>query len=123
MNYKNIKILPYSNLEISLFILIVSVLGSFIQITGAAWDITSHLLNQPESFFTPSHTMLYTGIGLIVISSVIGSFLLRRKEIKQYAYISLSFKLLIIGSCLSLIAGPFDYLWHQIFGFKVFERV
>ncbi|MGE3859452.1 MAG: hypothetical protein AB7F53_05645 [Nitrososphaeraceae archaeon] len=117
MNYKNIKILSYSNLEISLFILIVSVLGSFIQITGATWDITSHLLNQPESFFTPSHTMLYTGIGLIVISSVIGSFLLRKKEIKRYASISLSFKLLIIGSCLSLIAGPFDYSWHQIFGF------
>ena len=117
MNYKNIKFLNYSDLEISLFILIVSALGSFIQIAGASWDITSHLLNQPESFFTPSHTMLYTGIGLIVISAGIGSFLLIKKEIKQYTSISLSFKLLMIGSFLSLIAGPFDYLWHQIFGF------
>ena len=117
MNYKNIKFLSYSDLEISLFILIVSALGSFIQIAGASWDITSHLLNQPESFFTPSHTMLYTGIGLIVVSAGIGSFLLIKKEIKQYTPISLSFKLLMIGSFLSLIAGPFDYLWHQIFGF------
>ena len=117
MNYKNIKFLNYSDLEISLFILIVSTLGSFIQIAGASWDITSHLLNQPESFFTPSHTMLYTGIGLIVISAGIGSFLLIKREIKQYTSISLSFKLLMIGSFLSLIAGPFDYLWHQIFGF------
>ena len=117
MNYKNINFLTYSNLEISLFILIVSTIGSFIQIAGGSWDVTSHLLNQPETFFTPSHTMLYTGIGLLVISAGIGFFLMRKKEIKQYSSISLSFKLLIIGSFLSLIAGPFDYLWHQIFGF------
>ena len=61
--------------------------------------------------------MLYTGIGLIVISAGIGLFLSRKKEIRQYSSISLSFKLLIIGSLLSLIAGPFDFLWHQIFGF------
>ncbi len=117
MNYKNIKFLTYSDLEISLFILIVSAIGSFIQVAGASWDITSHLLNQPESFFTPSHTLLYSGIGLIVISAGISLFLWRKKEIKQYTSISLSFKLLIIGSFLSLIAGPFDYLWHQTFGF------
>ena len=117
MNYKNINFLTYSNLEISLFILIVSTIGSFIQIAGGSWDVTSHLLNQPESFFTPSHTILYSGIGLIVFSAGISSFLLRKKEIKQYASISLSFKLLIIGSFLSLIAAPFDYLWHQTFGF------
>ncbi len=117
MHNTNLKILDYSNLEVSLFILIVSTLGSFMQISGASWDITSHLLNQPDSFFTPSHAMLYTGIGLIAISAGVGSYLLRRKQkIKQYHSISLSFKLLIIGSFLSLIAGPLDYLWHQNFG-------
>ncbi len=116
MYNKNLKFLNYSNLDVSLFILIVSTLGSFMQISGASWDITSHLLNQPDSFFTPSHAMLYTGIGLIAISAGVGSYLLRRKKIKQYNSISLSFKLLIIGSFFSLIAGPLDYLWHQSFG-------
>ena len=117
MYNKNLKFLDYSNLEVSLFILIVSSLGSVMQISGASWDITSHLLNQPDSFFTPSHAMLYTGIGLIAISAGVSSYLLRRKnKIKQYNSISLSFKLLIIGSFLSLIAGPLDYLWHQNFG-------
>ena len=117
MYNKNLKFLDYSNLEVSLFILIVSTLGSVMQISGASWDITSHLLNQPDSFFTPSHAMLYTGIGLIAISAGVSSYLLRRKnKIKQYNSISLSFKLLIIGSFLSLIAGPLDYLWHQNFG-------
>ena len=116
MYSKNLKFLYYSDLEVSLFILIVSTLGSFMQISGASWDITSHLLNQPDSFFTPSHAMLYTGIGLIAISAGVGSYLLKRKKIKQYNSISRSFKLLIIGSFLSLIAGPLDYLWHQSFG-------
>ncbi len=117
MYNKNLKFLDYSNLEVSLFILIVSTLGSVMQISGASWDITSHLLNQPDSFFTPSHAMLYTGIGLIAISAGVSSYLLRRKnKIKQYNSISLSFKLLIIGSFLSLIAGPLDYLWHRNFG-------
>ena len=117
MYNKNFKFLDYSNLEVSLFILIVSTLGSFMQISGASWDITSHLLNQPDSFFTPSHAMLYTGIGLLAISAGVGSYRLRKKKIKQYnSSISLSFKLLIIGSFLSLIAGPLDYLWHQSFG-------
>lgn len=117
MYNKNLKFLDYSNLEVSLFILIVSTLGSFMQISGASWDITSHLLNQPDSFFTPSHAMLYTGIGLLAISAGVGSYILRRKKIKQYnSSISLSFKLLIIGSFLSLIAGPLDYFWHQSFG-------
>ena len=117
MYNKNLKFLDYSNLEVSLFILIVSTLGSFMQISGASWDITSHLLNQPDSFFTPSHAMLYTGIGLIAISAGLSSYLLRSKnKINQFNSISLSFKLLIIGSFLSLIAGPLDYLWHQNFG-------
>ena len=116
MYSKNLKFLDYSDLKVSLFILIVSTLGSFMQISGASWDITSHLLNQPDSFFTPSHAMLYTGIGLITISAGVGSYLLKRKKIRQYNSISLSFKLLIIGSFLSLIAGPLDYLWHLSFG-------
>jgi len=119
MYNKNLKFLDYSNLEVSLFILIVSTLGSFMQISGASWDITSHLLNQPDSFFTPSHAMLYTGIGLLAISAGASSYILRRKKIKQYnssSSLFLSFKLLIIGSFLSLIAGPLDYLWHQSFG-------
>ena len=113
---KNLKFFGFSNLEVSLFILIVSTLGSFMQISGASWDVTSHLLNQPDSFFTPSHAMLYIGIGLLAFSAGVGSYLLRRKKIIQYDSISLSFKLLIIGSFLSLIAGPLDYFWHQSFG-------
>jgi hypothetical protein len=97
-------------------ILIIATAGAFLQIEGASWDVTSHLLQQPETFFTPSHTVLYAGIGLLVIASaIIVKLMLKNKEIRGKSFAT-AFKLLIIGSIMSLVAGPSDYLWHQTFG-------
>lgn len=97
-------------------VLIIATAGAFLQIEGASWDVTSHLLQQPETFFTPSHTVLYAGIGLLVIASaIIVKLMLKNKEIRSKSFAT-AFKLLIIGSIMSLVAGPSDYLWHQTFG-------
>ncbi|MDF0681455.1 MAG: hypothetical protein P0116_10880 [Candidatus Nitrosocosmicus sp.] len=86
------------------------------QIGGGNWDVTSHLLLTPESFFTPSHALLYTGIGILTLSSIIGGILmLKYRELKKSS-LALSFKLLIIGSIISIISGPSDFIWHQTFG-------
>jgi hypothetical protein len=103
-------------LSVSMAILITATLGAFVQTEGASWDVTSHLLRRPETFFTPSHTMLYTGIGLLIIAaSASANLLLKNKEIRKKSFSS-AFKLLIIGSAVSIVAGPSDYLWHQTFG-------
>lgn len=118
MNARSAKsvFLSHSRFEISLFILIVSSIGSLVQISGGSWDVTSHILQEPESFFTPSHTMLYTGVGLISLSALLGCILMRSHEIKNTP-VAGAFKLLVIGSLLAVIAGPFDFLWHNTFGF------
>ena len=86
------------------------------QISGGNWDVTSHLLLTQESFFTPSHALLYTGIGILSLSSIIGGILmLKYREFKKSG-LALSFKLLIIGSIISIISGPSDFIWHQTFG-------
>src|SRR5512145_2487071 len=117
MNARSAKsvFLSHSRFEISLFILIVSSIGSLVQISGGSWDVTSHILQEPESFFTPSHTMLYTGVGLISLSALLGCILISH-EIKNTP-VAGAFKLLVIGSLLAVIAGPFDFLWHNTFGF------
>ena len=56
-------------LSVSIAVLIIAVVGAFVQTEGASWDVTSHLLRRPETFFTPSHTMLYTGVGLLIIAA------------------------------------------------------
>jgi hypothetical protein len=103
-------------ITVSMAVLIIATVGAFVQTEGASWDVTSHLLRRPETFFTSSHIMLYAGVGLLIISAAISAhLLLKNKEIRTKSF-STAFKLLIIGSIISLVAGPSDYLWHQIFG-------
>ena len=102
--------------KFSMIVLIFASIGSIMQISGGNWDVTSHLLLTQESFFTPSHALLYTGIGILSLSSIIGGMLmLKYRELKRSS-LALSFKLLIIGSIISIISGPSDFIWHQTFG-------
>lgn len=97
--------------------LLVATAGGILQIGGASWDVTSHILRQPETFFTPSHTMLYTGVGLTTIAAAIGVFVVlkNRQEIRTKSFYT-AFKLLIIGAAIQLVSGPGDFMWHSVFG-------
>jgi hypothetical protein len=103
-------------MDVLLCTLIIATLGSFLQIGGTAWDVTSHLLQRPESFFTPSHALLYTGVGLIAITSALGGIVLLLNKKLRTKPIAKAFKLFIIGSAIAVVAGPADFLWHQHFG-------
>jgi hypothetical protein len=109
INYKKYR------MDVILAILMMATAGSLLQIGGTSWDVTSHLMLEPETFFTPSHTVLYTGIGLLTIASGIGIVLFRNKENRRNSYAT-AFKLLVIGSAVCLVAGPSDFLWHKTFG-------
>ena len=90
--------------------------GVSLSMWGASWDITSHLLRTPETFFTPSHMLLYTGVGISLISAIIGLILiLTKKEIRGRSFI-FGTKVIIIGAIVQIIAGPGDFYWHELFG-------
>jgi hypothetical protein len=103
-------------MNITLAILIMATVGAFLQIGGTSWDITSHIMQEPETFFTPSHTVLYTGVGLLTIAAGIGGVLLIKNKKLRTKSFATAFKLLIMGSTISLVAGPSDFLWHEAFG-------
>jgi hypothetical protein len=92
-------------MNIIVAILITATCGSFLQISGTSWDVTSHIMREPETFFTPSHTVLYTGIGLLTLAAGLGGVLLlfRNKQFRGKS-LATSFKLLIIGSTVCLVA-------------------
>ena len=96
--------------------LIIATCGSFLQIAGTSWDVTSHIMQEPETFFTPSHTVLYAGVGLLTIAAGTSGFLLIRNNELRGRSFATPMKLLIIGSTISLAAGPSDFLWHESFG-------
>src|SRR5919197_1547083 len=95
---KRINSLTRYPIRASIVVLIIATVGAFVQTEGASWDVTSHLLRRPETFFTPSHTMLYTGVGLLIIAAAISAHLLRKNydEIRTKSF-STALKLLIIG--------------------------
>src|SRR5919106_5241304 len=100
------RLLQSNAMNLSLAILVIATAGAFLQIGGASWDVTSHLMLEPETFFTPSHTVLYTGVGLLTIASGIGRVVLfRNKENRRNSYAT-AFKLLVIGSAVFFGAGP-----------------
>jgi hypothetical protein len=105
------------NMNVLVAALLVATAGGILQIGGASWDVTSHILRQPETFFTPSHTVLYTGAGLATIAAIIGVFisLKNKEEIRSRSFYT-AFKLLIIGAAIQLISGPGDFVWHSVFG-------
>jgi hypothetical protein len=104
------------NTTIIIIMLIIATCGSFLQIAGTSWDVTSHIMQEPETFFTPSHTVLYAGVGLLTIAAGTSGFLLIRNNELRGRSFTTPMKLLIIGSTISLVAGPSDFLWHETFG-------
>lgn len=104
------------NMTAIITMLIIATCGSFLQIAGTSWDVTSHIMQEPETFFTPSHTVLYAGVGLLTIAAGTSGFLLIRNNELRGRSFATPMKLLIIGSTISLVAGPSDFLWHETFG-------
>src|ERR1044072_338858 len=84
--------------------ILVSV-GIFISATGGSWDITNHLLNKPESFFSAPHGMLYAGVA----SAILGCVVMSREWKYSYGFYQ-SFRkptmLVITGITMLIIAGP-----------------
>jgi hypothetical protein len=109
--------LSSSKMNVLLTTLLVATAGGILQIGGASWDITSHILRQPETFFTPSHTVLYAGVGLTTIAATIGLIvsLKNKEEIRSRSFYT-AFKLLIVGAGIQIISGPGDFMWHSVFG-------
>ena len=100
-------------------------LGVLLSASSGSWDITNHLLNKPETFFSPPHAGLYMGV-VIVLS---GSIMMLSRYYRSYSNISnnnhyinklidlpLPMKLVTIGVIMLVSAGPFDFAWHSAFG-------
>ncbi len=108
--------LEKSKIKLPIISFVIALIGSTLSMWGASWDITSHLLRIPETFFTASHGILYLGVGICLISAVLGLVLfLSKKEIREKSF-GLGIKLIIFGAVLQIIAGPGDFFWHELFG-------
>jgi hypothetical protein len=97
--------------------------GILLAESGGSWDITNHLLNKPETFFSPPHVILYSGIGLALVGASIMflhwrsySIYLSTTKGEKNLELDLSIKLVISGVFMLILAGPLDFSWHSAFG-------
>ena len=95
---------------------VIAMIGVALSLWGASWDVTSHLLRTPETFFTPSHMVLYTGVGVSLISAIVSLVLFVAKKQTRKSHFVFGSKLIIVGAVLQIIAGPGDFYWHELFG-------
>jgi hypothetical protein len=107
-------------------------LGVLLAASSGSWDITNHLLNKPESFFSPPHAGLYVGVAIVVFALIWILRYSRKSPLGHIDYsiihvintgtdqrkppLALATKLIITGVTLLAVAGPFDFAWHSAFG-------
>jgi hypothetical protein len=90
---------------------VVLSVGVLVAISGGTWDVTNHLLNRPETFFSPPHAVLYTGAGTAVAGAALVLSASRAEKRRDFPV-----KMAIVGIALLVSAGPVDFGWHSIFG-------
>ena len=98
-------------------------IGVALQVGAANWDIIWHGIVNVESFFTPPHSVLYSGVGLSLIATVAGIILSIRHDtpimrpFSAYHKIPNPLKLIALGCLVEVFSGQFDNWWHTNFGF------
>lgn len=103
---RNTRVFFLGNLFVSIGILVVT--------TGGSWDISNHLLNKPETFFSPPHFVLYSGVMIALFGASLVMLKISDEKIKSTNLASI--RLVQVGIVLLVGAGPFDFLWHSNFG-------
>jgi hypothetical protein len=95
-----------------------------LQVSGANWDVIWHGIVNVESFFTPPHAVIYSGVAIALISTIIAlTISLREKQeigrniMTRLRSIPVPLKLITLGCLIELFSGQFDNWWHSHFGF------
>jgi hypothetical protein len=75
---------------------ILTSFGILLVTIGGSWDITNHLLNKPETFFSPPHALLYLGVAISLVGVILSLFGWKNLQNFKESY-SLSLKIKLIG--------------------------
>ncbi|MDH3696811.1 MAG: hypothetical protein OEQ15_05800 [Nitrosopumilus sp.] len=113
------KFLKVHSDQIFLLGSILTSFGILLVTVGGSWDITNHLLNKPETFFSPPHALLYLGVAISLVGVILSLFGWKNLQNFKELY-SISLKIKLIGISLLIGAGPFDFIWHSNFGLDGF---
>src|SRR6266511_1688445 len=86
-----------------------------VEMTGGDWDIRWHIRRLVEVFWTPPHTVLYSGLA-IAFASAFGAHVLQLLGPVPPRPLRVGIRVALIGLATQLVAGGFDTWWHATFG-------
>jgi len=86
-----------------------------VELIGGGWDIQWHIAHVPEFFWTPPHIVLYSGAGLVLLSTA-GAFFLPWAGRSVAGSVRSATTVAFAGAVLQFAAGGFDSAWHSAFG-------
>jgi hypothetical protein len=90
-------------------------IGILVSATGGSWDISNHLLNKPETFFSAPHAVLYTGVAVAILGVAIVQMARTSMSIRE-KNLNISARLTLAGIGMLIVAAPIDFAWHSAFG-------
>jgi hypothetical protein len=88
---------------------------------GGTWDVVYHQVIPADTFLTPPHLAIYGGmLGALLVSAVAAGYL-ALEAIKSGTGIAVVARhpivaMPLIANAGFLAAGPFDAIWHSLFG-------
>ena len=100
--------------QIISLITILAIFGTVIMISAGMWDALSHIMNEPEFFWTIQHVIVYGGVAMIASAAVLGSIFVIKKFVDKN--LQRGIKIVILGSVIQIIAGLGDSISHDVFG-------
>ena len=93
---------------------ILAVFGATTELLAGIWDATSHLMREPDLFWTTQHVFVYTGVGMVACSAILGSFLIILNS--KNKTLNKKLKIVLVGAILQITAGYADSISHDIYG-------
>ena len=100
-------------------LLVAGLVANLAGIVGGTWDGAFHARYDVDSFWSPPHLLIYAGIGsTLVIGLAILTLLVieGRKWGRNVIRTNPLLLITIFANLGFLVTGPFDELWHTIFG-------
>ncbi len=86
---------------------------------GAYLDAWAHNHIALETFFTPWHAVLYSGL-LAVVAFLVGTFVRNRlRGYSPWQAMPAGYELSLLGAILFIFGGIGDMLWHVLFGIEL----
>ena len=102
-------------LRVAPWLLPIAAVASMVELIGGGWDIQWHIAHVPEFFWTPPHVVLYSGAGLVLLSTG-AAFMLPWARRPVAGSVRSATTVAFAGAVLQFAAGGFDSAWHATFG-------